>query len=252
MTIPSSLEHPRYTRSNGYDPAWITENQMGPHPLWLIEFLLEELDIKPGMRVLDLGCGKALTSVFLAKETGANITAMDLWIPAADNQQRIVEAGVDDLVTPIHAEAHMMPFAAGSFDVIVSIDAYQYFGTNDLYLGYLADFLKPGGRLGIVVPALTSELGDEIPETLAPYWEWDFCSWHGPDWWRHHWAKTGKVTVDQADFVPDAWKDWLRFNDYITPFVEGWWVEEVANTHNMLEADRGTNIGFARVVATKS
>jgi SAM-dependent methyltransferase len=231
---------------------WVTENQMGPNPLWLTEFLLEELAIEPGMRVLDLGCGKALTSVFLARETGAHVTAMDLWIPAADNQQRIAEADVADLVTPIHAEAHTMPFAAGFFDAIISIDAYQYFGTNDLYLGYLADFLKPGGRLDIVVPALTSELGDEVPETLAPYWEWDFCCWHGPDWWRHHWTKTGKVTVDHADYVPEMWKDWLQFNSYIAPHVEGWWVEDVKNTHEMLEADRGTNLSFARVVATRA
>ncbi|MEZ5227485.1 MAG: hypothetical protein R2710_12640 [Acidimicrobiales bacterium] len=58
-----------------------------------------------------------------------------------------------------------MPYAAGFFDAIVSLDAYQYFGTADLYLGYLLDFLNAGGRLGAVMPATTSRAGDGDPET---------------------------------------------------------------------------------------
>ncbi len=251
MMDPNTLHHPRYPRSNGYDPAWVTSNQMGPNALWLTEALTEVMTIQPGMKVLDLGCGKAMSSIFLAKEFGARVWATDLWIPAAENQERIVEAGLTDLVTPIHAEAHTLPYAADFFDAIVSLDAYQYFGTADLYLGYLLDFLKAGGQLGAVMPATTRELGTEIPDTLAPFWEWEFCCFHTPDWWRTHWLKTGKVAVDHAELVEDGWRDWLQFNDAIAPHVEGWWIEEVATTHDMLVADQGAELGFARVVATK-
>jgi SAM-dependent methyltransferase len=157
---------------------WVPANQMGPSALWLLESLTEVMTIEPGMKVLDLGCGRAMSSIFLAKEFGARVWATDLWIAAGDNQERIVEAGVSDLVTPIHAEAHTLPFAAGFFDAIVSIDAYQYFGTADLYLGYVLDFLKPGGRIGAVMPATTRELGEEIPATLERFWEWEFCCFH--------------------------------------------------------------------------
>ena len=58
----------RFPRSSKYDPAWVIENEMGPNVLWLTEFLCEALDLTPGMRVLDLGCGKALSSIFLARE----------------------------------------------------------------------------------------------------------------------------------------------------------------------------------------
>lgn len=77
-----------------------------------------------------------------------------------------MEADISGLVTPIHAEAHTLPFAAAFFEAIVSFDAYQYFGTADLYLGYLVDLLKPGGQIGVVMPATTRELGDEIPTAL--------------------------------------------------------------------------------------
>ena len=59
---------------------------MGPNALWLMEALAEVLPIEPGMRVLDLGCGRAMTSIFLAKEFGAEVWATDLWIDASANQ----------------------------------------------------------------------------------------------------------------------------------------------------------------------
>lgn len=251
MTDTNELHHPRYRRSNGYDPEWVARNQMGPNALWLTEALTEVMTFEPGMKVLDLGCGKAISSIFLSREFGAQVWATDLWIPAAENQMRIVEVGLTDLVHPIHAEAHTLPFASGFFDAIVSLDAYQYFGTADLYLGYLLDFLKPGGRLGAVMPATTRELGTEIPDALAPFWEWELCCFHTPDWWRTHWAKTGKVSVDSAELVEDGWRDWLQFNDFIAPRVEGWWIEEAAKTHDMLTVDQGTELGFTRIVATK-
>jgi cyclopropane fatty-acyl-phospholipid synthase-like methyltransferase len=49
------------------------ENQMGPNALWLAEWLAEALSLKAGMRLLDLGCGRAMTSIFLAKEFGVQV-----------------------------------------------------------------------------------------------------------------------------------------------------------------------------------
>src|SRR5205085_4308303 len=94
-----------YPRSAGYDPVWVLENLMGPNVLWLTESLSQVLELRPGMRVLDMGCGKAISSIFLAKEFGVQVWATDLWIPAAENGLRIRAAGVEDSVCPIHAEA---------------------------------------------------------------------------------------------------------------------------------------------------
>jgi cyclopropane fatty-acyl-phospholipid synthase-like methyltransferase len=41
--------------------------------------------VEPGMRVLDLGCGRAITSVFLAREFGARVWAADMWIDPTPN-----------------------------------------------------------------------------------------------------------------------------------------------------------------------
>jgi len=251
--VPNTIDlhHQRYPRASTYDPKWVIENQMGPNALWLAESLLNELPISPDAKVLDLGCGRAMSSIFLAKETGAHIWAADLWISPTENQQRIVEAGLEGNITPLSTEAHQLPFAKDFFDLIVSFDAYHYFGTADLYLSYLLEFLKPGGSLGAVMPALREELGEQPPSVLAPFWQSEFCCWHSPEWWRHHWAKTGLVAVTHASEVEDGWRDWLRFNGATLPFVKGWMIDAGANTQAMLEADSGQNLGFAQIVATK-
>jgi ubiquinone/menaquinone biosynthesis C-methylase UbiE len=246
--LNARLAKPRFPRASRYDGRWIVDNLMGPHVLWLAEYLSEALELKPGMRVLDLGCGKAISSIFFAREFGVQVTAADLWIRPGANQKRIDAAGA--AVVPVHAEAHALPFAEGSFDAIVSLDAYQYFGTGDLYLGYIGKFLKPGGRIGIVVPGLAHEIGG-VPEHLRPWWEWDFCCFHSPDWWRHHWAKTGLVDVESSGWMEDGHALWLDWYRAVLPLLTGFHAKSSADGIAMLEADSEKLFGFTRVVARR-
>src|SRR5262249_29528556 len=98
-----------FPRCASYDPVWMLENVMGPNAIWLAEALLQVTDLQAGMRVMDLGCGKATSSIFLAREFQLQIWATDLWVSATDNWQRISAASVQHQVFPIHAEAHALP-----------------------------------------------------------------------------------------------------------------------------------------------
>ena len=100
----------------------------------LTEALSEVMILEPGMRVLDMGCGTAKSSIFLAREFDVEVWATDLWVKADENWQRIRDAGLEGRVFPIHAEAHALPFASEFFDASISMDAYHYFGTDDLYI----------------------------------------------------------------------------------------------------------------------
>jgi len=53
------------------------------------------------MRVLDLGCGRAISSIFLHREFGVQVWATDLWYSVSENILRVRDAGVDDGVFPI-------------------------------------------------------------------------------------------------------------------------------------------------------
>ncbi|GGV31800.1 SAM-dependent methyltransferase [Streptomyces griseoflavus] len=254
--LASRLALPRYPRSAAYDARWTVDNAMGPHALWLLEWLAPALGLDtlpPGARVLDLGCGRAMTSVFLAKEYGLQVTAADLWIRPEENQRRIAEAGVADRVLPVLAEAHDLPFGEESFDAIVSIDAYQYFGTDDLYLPTLTRLLKPGGRIGVVVPAIHEEIaGSEPPEHLASFWEPAFWCFHSPAWWSRHWTRSGAVEVETADWLRDGWQEWLLWCDAVAETsTEEFPARMSRENAALLRADRGRTLGFARVVGRR-
>jgi SAM-dependent methyltransferase len=255
--LTDRLTHPRYPRSSRYDARWAVENQMGPHALWLLEWLAPALglqDLRPGARVLDLGCGRAMTSVFLAREYDVQVTAADLWVKPDENAVRIAEAGVADRVLPVFAEAHDLPFGEETFDAIVSVDAYQYFGTNDLYLPTLTRLLKPGGRIGVAVPALREEIGGtEPPEHLEPHWDAGFWAFHSPAWWRRHWTRSGAVTVEAADWLEDGWRDWLLWSEVCAQESPYEWMARMARESvELLLADEGRTLGFARVVGRRT
>ena len=243
------LQFSDFPRSAQYDTDWVLENMMGPNPLWLTESLAERMSLVPTMRVLDLGCGKGLSSIFLAKEYNLQVWAVDLWIDASDNFSRIRAAGVEDRVFPIHAEAHSLPFADGFFDAMVSVDAYHYFGTDDLYLeNHMARLVKPGGQMGIVVPGLVEELtSDEPPEHLRQYWEPAFFSIHSPAWWKRHWERSGLVNVELADMLPEGWRLWMESDIS--------WSERLGKPSDevdMLALDMGQTLGFTRMVARRN
>lgn len=233
-----------FPRSARYDQAWVAAHAMGPNVLWLTESLSQRLDLRPGLRILDLGCGKALSSIFLAREFEVEVWATDLWIRPEENWRRIREAGLEGRIHPIYAEARRLPYAHEFFDAIVSMDAFHYFGTDDLYLEDVVRFLKPGGELGIVSPGYRRELdGGAVPEHLREahrHHQWH--SFHAPAWWRRHWAKTGAVEVTCADEPPEAWAIW---KDYAESPGAGW-------DGAVVLADGGAHLTFSRVVARKS
>ena len=69
----------KFPRSNSYSPDWLIESASGgANSVWLIDWLASALDLKPGMNVLDLGCGRAASSIFLAREYGVSVWATDL------------------------------------------------------------------------------------------------------------------------------------------------------------------------------
>ncbi len=238
----------QFPRAATYDPIWVLENQMGPNVLWLTEALVQVMDLRPGMRVMDMGCGKAISSIFLAKEFDLQVWAVDLWIDVNENWQRICAAKLEDKVFPIHAEAHALPFADEFFDTIVSMDAYHYFGTDDLYLSqYFARLVKSGGQIGIIVPGLIEEFENGVPDHLRPYWKSEYQSFHSPRWWQKHWEKSGLVDVEFVDSLPDGWKFWLRWEE--VRYESGFLYDR--REAEMLRIDDGRNLGFTRLVARK-
>ncbi len=233
----------RFPRASAYHPDWVMAGVSGANALWMTEWLVEALELRPGMRVLDLGCGRAVSSVFLRREYGVEVWATDLWFSASENLQRIRDAGVEDGAFPIHADARALPFAAEFFDAVISLDSFPYYGTDDQYLSVLARFVKPGGAIGIAGAGLVREIDGPIPDHLRDWWTPDLWCLHTAAWWQRHWERTGILEVTTADTMPDGWRLWLDWHRVIAP--------DNAAEIQALESDRGAYLGYVRVVGRR-
>jgi SAM-dependent methyltransferase len=244
MASDKRLVSGQFPLSRKYHPDWLLAGASGgSNPLWLAEWLTSAMDLHPGMRVLDLGCGRAASSIFLWREFGVQVWATDLWFSASENLQRIRDAGAGDAVYPVHADARSLPFAPGFFDAILSIASFPYYGTDDHYLRYLARFVKPGGQVGIAGEAFMREIEGPVPEHLRDWWTPDLWCLHSPDWWRRHWEQTGIVDVKLADTMPGGWRHWLDWQRTVAPENE----PEI----KALEADQGICLGYLRLVGRR-
>jgi SAM-dependent methyltransferase len=254
-TLESLLRPEVYPLAAAYDPRWMVDLCMGPNPLWLLEDLARDFDLRPGMKVLDLGCGMGMTSVFLAREYGVQVQAAERWIPAADNAVRFEAAGVAGQVRAVAAEAHDLPFDDGQFDAVVSVDTYHYFGTSDLYIGYITRFLAPGGQLAIAVPSVRRELRElgGIPDHIRTGASWEALSFHTADWWRFHWDQSRLVTVTAARAQAAGWADWKLWCEVCAEHSGHPMVRQGSrDTLPMLDADRGELLTFALITAVRS
>jgi SAM-dependent methyltransferase len=134
-------------------------------------------------------------------------------------------------------------FAPEFFDAVLSLDSFMYFGTDDLYLRYLARFLKPGGVVGIAMSGLVREIEGPVPGHLQEWWEPTMWCLHSAPWWRRHWERSGIMAVHSADTMPDGWQSWLQWQRTVWPANDA----EI----KALEADRGRLLGYVRLVASR-
>ena len=95
------------------------ENSLIQNTLYYTESLCNVLEIDERMRVLDLGCGTAISSIFLAREFGAQVWAVDREIPPSDNYQRIL---LSILLFPglLVEVQSLLPFQGYTIDGLVS------------------------------------------------------------------------------------------------------------------------------------
>lgn len=112
------------------------------------ELVCTKLALKPGERVLDVGCGWGAFAIHAAREHGVHVTGITLSEPQAElARQRAKDAGVGDQV-----DIKVMDWRelrAEPFDAIASIGMVEHVGSGNIdnYAKALRDFLKPGGRL---------------------------------------------------------------------------------------------------------
>lgn len=236
-------------RASAWDQRWVEANSLGENVLHLAESLLEVMPLRPGMRVLDLGCGHAVSSIFMARELGVQVWAVDRGVDPSDNLRRVIEQGCEGAVFPVRADARALPFPHDYFDAVVALDSYLYYGTDDRYLSLLAPFIREDGLLGIADAFVNEEIHslEQLPADIRQTWARD--DWylvHSIPWWRWHWQKTGLVDVQRAEPVPASLE---IMANYVAQYRDD---PNEAEFIAFVQSDFGRRLGTFRMVATRT
>jgi cyclopropane-fatty-acyl-phospholipid synthase len=113
-----------------------------------LEMVCRKLALKPGERLLDVGCGWGGLAVHAATRHGIRVLGVTLSEPQAQlARDRVAAAGVADLVEIRVADYRELD--GERFDAISSIEMVEAVGEErvDLYASILAGMLGPGGRV---------------------------------------------------------------------------------------------------------
>src|SRR6266542_3157557 len=155
-----AISHPYDVSTRFYE--WVLGPSMAytcacyPHPeasleqaqAYKFDLVARKLGLRPGMRLLDVGCGWGGMVRHAAREYGVRALGVTLSRQQAEWAQRAIgAAGLDGLAEVRHLDYRDV--AEGDFDAISSIGLTEHIGKAQLpgYFSFLYGKLKPGGRL---------------------------------------------------------------------------------------------------------
>jgi SAM-dependent methyltransferase len=110
--------------------------------------LLDRLDIRPGMTVLDLGCGVGSAMLHIAKRVRCRLVGLDQDPEMLQRARRTTPQHAFPEVHYVRADATRSGFAADTFDRVI-VQSVACFNDNDALFGEIARILKPGGIVGM-------------------------------------------------------------------------------------------------------
>jgi len=126
--------------------AWLS---FGQDPRWR-RTLVEEIDPRDGMRVLDVACGTGLVSEELRRRARVSLVGIDQspqMLAAA--RVRFAGLGPED-VQLVQGQAEQLPFPDASFDALTFTYLLRYVDDPRATVAELARVVRPGGRMAML------------------------------------------------------------------------------------------------------
>ena len=129
-----------------------------------LRLILDKLDLKPGERLLDIGCGWGFLLIEAAKKYKVHGTGITLsYEQYTEFQKRIKDQGLEDYLTVELMDYRDLPKHNYQFDRVVSVGMLEHVGRDNyqLFLDCVEKVLKPGGLFLLhFISALKEHPGD--------------------------------------------------------------------------------------------
>jgi SAM-dependent methyltransferase len=122
------------------------------------EAVMERLTLRPGERLVDVGCGAGGIAL-LAARRGADVVGLDL-APVLVESARVRAAAEELAATFEVGDAERLPYGDGEFDVVVSTIGAMFAPDPRAVAAELARVCRPGGRLAFTAWVSESGIGD--------------------------------------------------------------------------------------------
>lgn len=123
----------------------------------------DRFGVRPGERVLDMGCG-AGRHAFELYRRGANVVALDQNVSDLADVQVMFDAmaaegglRAEAAATTVEGDALALPFDDGEFDRIIAAEILEHIPDDEQAMRELFRVLKPGGVAAITVPRWFAE-----------------------------------------------------------------------------------------------
>ncbi len=130
------------------------------------ETLCEAVDLRAGERVLDVACGNGNATLAAARRF-AQVTGAD-YVPELLEKARMRGRAEGLDLELIEADAESMPFAEGSFDVVLSTFGVMFAPNHTAAAAELLRVCRPGGTIGLASWTPTGFIG-KLLRTVGKY-----------------------------------------------------------------------------------
>ncbi|WP_329070053.1 cyclopropane-fatty-acyl-phospholipid synthase family protein [Streptomyces sp. NBC_01429] len=113
-----------------------------------LELICRKLDLRPGARLLDIGCGWGSLTLYAAQEFKVKVTAVTLAREQAEYvRARVEERGLEELVEVRHHDYR--DITGGDYDAVSTIEMGEHVGDAEYpaFTATLHRMLRPGGRV---------------------------------------------------------------------------------------------------------
>jgi ectoine hydroxylase-related dioxygenase (phytanoyl-CoA dioxygenase family)/2-polyprenyl-3-methyl-5-hydroxy-6-metoxy-1,4-benzoquinol methylase len=118
----------------------------------LLDYEMRSMGLRPGLRVLDAGCGVAAPAAYFARHAGVHVDAITIsrvqWDAA---RRRIASENLSDKVTVVLGDYHRLDdhFTKGAYDVVYFLESLGHSRAKEHVVRVCWEMLKPGGTLYI-------------------------------------------------------------------------------------------------------